>query len=421
MTDEALPADEQAHRADADPDDPPRVLLHMPVDVRSLALIVLTVLASIYALHWAQAILVPILLGVMFSYALTPVVDTLERWHVPRAIGATVVLSTIVVVIGWGGWRLSDDATALIETLPQVAQKLRHAVENKAGQPTASPIEKVQQAANELEQAAQQAASDASAVAAGASKPARRPPGTTTTTTTTTTPTAPPTPPGVTRVVVERAAFNVRDYLWSGTLGLFSFLGQTLVVLFVTLFLLASGTTFRRKMVKLAGPRLSQKKITVQALDEVSVQIQRYLLVQLATSVVVGVATGLAFYALGLNNAATWGVAAGITNLVPYVGAVIVGVGSAVVGFIQFDSIDKALLIGASSFAIHAVVGNLLTPWWTGRASRMSPFAVFVGVLTFGWLWGAIGLILGTPILMVVKAVCDRVDELKPVGEFLGA
>ncbi|MEO8312277.1 MAG: AI-2E family transporter, partial [Caldimonas sp.] len=178
---------------------------------------------------------------------------------------------------------------------------------------------------------------------------------------------------------------------------------------------------FRRKMVKLAGPRLSQKKITVQALDEVSVQIQRYLLVQLATSVVVGVATGLAFFALGLNNAATWGVAAGITNLVPYIGAVIVGVGSAVVGFIQFDSIDKALLIGASSFAIHAIVGNLLTPWLTGRASRMSPFAVFVGVLAFGWLWGAVGLILGTPILMVVKAVCDRVDELKPVGEFLGA
>jgi predicted PurR-regulated permease PerM len=423
MTDEALTADDEAHRASPDPDEPPRVLLHMPVDVRSLALIILAVLASIYALHWAKAILVPILLGVMFSYALTPVVDTLERWHVPRAVGAGVVLSTIVLVIGWGGWKLSDDATALIENLPQVAQKLRHAVENQPGKPAASPIEKVQQAANELEQAAQQAASEASATSAAAAKastPARRLPGTTTTTTTTTT-TPTPTPPGVTRVVVERAAFNVRDYLWSGTVGLFSFLGQTLVVLFVTLFLLASGTTFRRKMVKLAGPRLSQKKITVQALDEVSVQIQRYLLVQLATSVVVGVATGVAFYALGLNNAATWGVAAGITNLVPYVGAVIVGVGSALVGFIQFDSIDKALLIGASSFAIHAVVGNLLTPWWTGRASRMSPFAVFVGVLTFGWLWGAVGLILGTPILMVVKAVCDRVDELKPVGEFLGA
>ena len=422
MSDEALPAEEGAHVPDVDPDAPPRVLLHMPVDVRSLSLIVLTVLVSIYALHWASAILVPILLGVMFSYALTPLVDTLQRWRLPRAAGATLVLSAIVVVICWGGWQLSDDATALIENLPTVAQKMRRAVEGQRGKPTASPIEKVQQAANELEQAAQQAAAEASAASAAGSTPGRRrPAATTTTTTTTNAPTSPPTPAGVTRVVVERAAFNVRDYLWSGTLGLFSFLGQTLVVVFVTLFLLASGDTFRRKMVKLAGPRLSQKKITVQALDEVSAQIQRYLLVQLATSVVVGVATGLAFYALGLNNAATWGVAAGITNLVPYVGAVIVGFGSAVVGFIQFDSLNQALLIGASSFAIHAVVGNVLTPWWTGRASRMSPFAVFVGVLAFGWLWGAVGLILGTPILMVVKAVCDRVDELKPVGEFLGA
>ena len=421
MTDEASRADEAAHDESVKSEEPPRVLIHMPVDVRSLALIVLTVLVSIFALHWAKAILVPILLGVMFSYALTPLVDTLQRWRLPRALGAGVVVSAIVVLIGWGAWALSDDASALIETLPRVAQKVRHGLEGQRRKPTASPIENVQQAANELEQAAQQAASEASAAASAGT---RQRAGTTTTTTTTTTssaPATPATPAGVTRVVVERAAFNVRDYLWTGTLGLFSFLGQTLVVLFVTLFLLASGDTFRRKMVKLAGPRLSQKKITVQALDEVSVQIQRYLLVQLATSVVVGVATGLAFHALGLNNAATWGVAAGITNLVPYIGAVIVGVGSAVVGFIQFDSIDQAVLVGLSSFAIHAVVGNLLTPWWTGRASRMSPFAVFVGVLAFGWLWGAVGLILGTPILMVVKAVCDRVDELKPVGEFLGA
>ena len=405
--------------AAADGDDAPRVLLHMPVDVRSFSLVVLTVLAAIFALQWAKAILVPILLGVMFSYALTPLVDALQRLRVPRALGAGALLTGIVVLIGWGAFALSDDASALIETLPQVAQKVRHAVEGEQKKKlSGSPIEKVQQAANELEQATQQAASDAQA--ASAASAVRRQQRAAATTAALPAPAA-VTPPGVTRVVVERAAFNVRDYLWTGTLGLFAFLGQLAVVFFVTLFLLASGTTFRRKMVKLAGPRLSQKKFTIQALDEVSAQIQRYLLVQLATSVVVGVATGLAFYALGLNNAATWGVAAAVTNLVPYVGAVIVGAGSAVVGFIQFDSIDKALLIGGSSFAIHAVVGNLLTPWWTGRASRMSPFAVFVGVLTFGWLWGAVGLILGTPILMVVKTVCDRVDELKPVGEFLGA
>ena len=424
MTNEPTSADARVRRA-SEEEEPPRVVVHMPVDVRSLSLVVLAVLASVFALQWAKAILVPILLGVMFSYALTPVVDALQRWRVPRAIGAGGVLMAIVFLIGWGALALSDDASALIETLPQVAQRVRRGLEGQQKKPTASPIEQVQKAANELEQAAQSAApqaSNAASAAASTAAAARHRPGTTTTTTTTTTSSAPtpPSPSGVTRVVVERAAFNVRDYLWSGTVGLLSFAGQTLVVLFVTLFLLASGDTFRRKMVKLAGPTLSQKKITVQALDEVSVQIQRYLLVQLATSVVVGAATGLAFTLLGLNNAATWGVAAGITNLVPYVGAVIVGVGSAVVGFIQFDSLNQALLIGSSSFAIHAIVGNLLTPWWTGRASRMSPFAVFVGVLAFGWLWGAPGLILGTPILMVVKAVCDRVEELKPVGEFLG-
>jgi len=290
----------------------------------------------------------------------------------------------------------------------------------------------MQQAANELEQAAAATAAASGASATPASSPASsgstsrtRSGGTTTTTTTTSTATLPTTPgaPGgnVTRVVVEHPVFNLRDYLWSGTLGLFAFLGQLTVVIFVTLFLLASGDTFRRKMVKLAGPRLSQKKITIQALDEVSTHIQRYLLVQLGTSIIVGIATGLAFFAIGLANAPVWGVVAAVTNLVPYVGAIVLGGASALVGFIQFDSLDKALVIGFAAFAIHGVVGNVITPWWTGRASRMSPFAVFIGVLAFGWLWGAVGLILGTPILMVVKTVCDRIEQLKPVGEFLGA
>ncbi|MEO8836008.1 MAG: AI-2E family transporter [Caldimonas sp.] len=412
-----------------------RVLLHMPIDVRSLSLAIVATLAAIYAVHWAKEILVPLLLGVMFSYALTPAVDKLQQWRIPRALGAGVLLSAIVALISWGAWSLSDDASSLVEILPQVAQKVRQGLEGQRRKQNGSTIDKVQQAANELEQAA----------APVASLPASEPASAATTVSTTETPSRPgrtgrtgtkisattssagptpiaTTPPHVvTRVVVEHPAFNIRDYLWSGTLGAFAFLGQLVIVFFVTLFLLASGDTFRRKMVKLAGPRLSQKRITIQALDEVSAHIQRYMLVQLATSVVLGVVTGLVFFAFGLHNAPVWGVVAAVTNLVPYVGAVVLGASSALVAFIQFDSLDHALLIGGSSFAIHALVGNLLTPWLTGRASRMSPFAVFVGVLAFGWLWGPVGLILGTPILMVVKTVCDRVDELKPVGEFLGA
>ena len=223
------------------------------------------------------------------------------------------------------------------------------------------------------------------------------------------------------RVVVESSRFNVKDYLWSGTMGLLALIGQSTVVVFLTYFLMLSGDTFRRKLIKLAGPTLSKKKITLQELNEITGQIQRYLQVQLLTSALVGVMTGLAFFAIGLENAAVWGIAAGVLNLVPYVGSLVTAAASALVGFLQFGSLNMALAVGGASVLIHTFVGNLLTPWLTSRASRLSPVAVFVGLLAWGWLWGVWGLLLGIPILMIVKSVCDRVDDLKPIGECLGS
>ena len=94
--------------------------------------------------------------------------------------------------------------------------------------------------------------------------------------------------------------------------------------------------------------------------------------------------------------------------------------GASVVGFVQFGDVDMALLIGGVSLLINVIEGNLLVPWATSKASRMNPVAVFVGVLAWGWLWGVWGLLLGIPVMMVIKAVCDRVDNLKPIGELLG-
>ena len=134
-----------------------------------------------------------------------------------------------------------------------------------------------------------------------------------------------------------------------------------------------------------------------------------------------GVLTGLALWAIGLENAAVWGIAAAVLNLVPYVGSLITTVASGGVALLQFGFSNMALQVADTSLAIHTIVGNLITPWLTSRASRMNPVAVFVGLLAWGWLWGVWGLLLGLPILMIVKVVCDRVDDLKPVGEFLGA
>lgn len=392
MTDEASPggADGASRSEELEQAEQQRVLLHMPVDVRSVALAVLAVLASLFVLHWARAVFIPVMLGVVFSYALAPLVDRLQRWRVPRSLGAALVLVAMLGSIGSAVYSLGDDATELIESLPDAVQKLRRVVRDRAGQ-SGSTIDKVQEAANELERAANVDA-----------------------------PAAPSAVRGVTRVQIEKPKFDVRDYLWTGTIGLIALIGQITIVCFLTYFLVASGDTFRRKLVKIAGPTFSEKKITVQVLDEITGQIQRYLLVQVAMSIVLGIAIWLAFMWIGVEHAAVWGVFAGILNLIPYIGPIVITAGAALVGFLQFGTVEMAMLIGGVSLVINTLEGYLLAPWLTSRASRMNAVVVFTAVLAWGWLWGAWGLVLGIPILMIVKAVCDHVEDLKPVAELLG-
>ena len=370
--------------------EPQRVLLQMPVDVRSAALVVLSVLAVVFTLHWAKAVFVPLMLSLLLTYALEPLVGLLERWRISRWIGAAVILLGLGGAFGWTGYSLSGSAAELLDSLPVAAQKLRLAMRGGSRASDPSALDTVQKAAQQLEQAADE----------NSAKVASR--------------------RGVARVVIERPPFNVRDYLWSGTVGLIAAVGQLTLVAFLTYFALGSGDTFRRKLVKMTGPSLQKKRITVNVLDDITQHIERYLLVQILTSAVVGVATGLAFWAIGLDNAPVWGILAALTNLIPYVGSVIVMAAAALVAFLQFNSIQMALLIGGVSLLIHTLVGNLLVPWLTSRTSRMNPVAVFVGVIFWGWLWGIWGLLLGIPIMMVVKAICDRVEDLQPIGELLG-
>ena len=369
--------------------EPDRVLLHMPVDVRSAALVVLAVLASVFALQWAAAVFIPLMLSLLMSYALSPLVDVLERWKVPRWIGAAVILLGLGGALGWTGYSLSSSASELLDAWPVAAQKLRQAARSDKNA-AATPLDSVQQAAAQLERAAEE---NSARVAA------RK---------------------GVARVIIERPPFNVREYLWSGTVGLLAAVGQLTLVAFLTFFALCSGNTFRRKLIKITGPSLEKKKITVHVLDDITQNIERYLLVQILTSGLVGVATGLAFWYIGLDNAAVWGIVAAVTNLMPYIGSVIVMSAAGLVAFVQFNTIEMGLLVAGTSLVIHTLVGNLLVPWLTSRTSRMNPVAVFVGVIFWGWLWGVWGLLLGIPITMVIKSICDRVEDLQPIGELLG-
>jgi predicted PurR-regulated permease PerM len=361
------------------------------ISVRNGWIVVLTVLVALYMLHWASPILIPIVLGVMTSYALSPLVNVLEKWHIHRAAGAAVLLIGIVAGVGSLVYSLSDETAGIIEKLPDSVQKIRKALSASQGE-GAKAVDKVQKAATELENAA----TEGGTVAGTA-------------------------PRGVTRVQIEKPKVNVRDYLWSGTLGLVTFTGQLVTVVFFAFFLMTAGDGFRRKLIKISGSALSERKVTVDVLDEITQQIQRYLLVQVFTSVLVGVVSWLAFLALGLEHAAIWGIAAGVLNSVPYFGPIVVSAGIALMALVQFGSLGMAFWVASVALVITSIEGFLLTPWLIGRAGNMNAVVVFTSVILGGWLWGPWGLLLAVPVVMVIKAVCDHVEDLKPLGELLGA
>src|SRR5688572_20896066 len=359
-----------------------------PVPARNAPLTLLAVFATIFVLDWAEAVFIPLLLGLLVSYALAPVVDRLERLSVPRGVSAAVLLLAIVAGLGAAAFALRGEATSLIETLPEAVQKIQQPVQKEfAGQ--GETIAKVQQAAREIERAAQG-------------------------------PAAAQAPQGVTRVQIEKPALNIREYLVTSLATGVATIGAALIVLFLAFFLLVSGDAFRRKWIKLSGPTLTKRRVTIQVMDEIRSQIQRFLGVQVLVGVIVGVTSGLAFWAIGLDNAAIWGVVAGVLNLVPYLGAIVTTGGTALVAFLQFGTVGMMLAVGAISLVINTIEGYWLAPWLSGRASHINNVVVFSGLLFWGWLWGGWGLVLGLPIMMVIKAVCDHVEDFKPVGEFMG-
>ena len=205
-----------------------------------------------------------------------------------------------------------------------------------------------------------------------------------------------------------------------GTASAVAGIGQLVVVVALVYFLLIAGDSFRRTLMRISGDTLSKKKITLQILEEINSQIQRYLLVQLATSALLGVVVWLVFVWIGLDNALFWAWVGGVLHLIPYAGptAFIVLVG--VVAYAQFDSLQPVVLVIGSNLAVVGVIGLLLVPWLTQRVGRLNAVTVFVALLVWGWLWGIWGLLLGIPIVMAINAVCERIEELQPISEFLG-
>ena len=356
---------------------------------RSAPLTLLTIIAVLFLLRYAQDVFIPLALAGLLFYALDPVVDWIHKLRVPRVIGAAIVLLSLLVGVSWTAYSVRDEALQVVETMPKAARNLREALRSSPAA-SQSALNKIQRAATEIDKTTAEAIP------------------------------APPAPQGVVRVQVEEPPLGATQFVKWGTAQIISMVSQALMIVLLAFSLLLANDLFKRKLVSNFGTSLSRKKITIQILDQIGTQIARFLLVQLLTSAVVAVVTGLALWKLGLQQPMFWGVAAGVLNSIPYMGPIIVTAGLGMVGFMQFGTFSMATAAAGTALAITALEGWFLTPSLMGKAAQMNQVAVFISLILWSWLWGTWGVFLAVPMMMVVKAVCDHVDDLKPWGDFLG-
>lgn len=360
-----------------------------PIPVKNIALVITTTIAVIFALEWAQSFIITVLLGALLAFALNPLVMRLENINIKRAIGSSIVILTLVVGIIFAGYALRGQVQSIISILPEAAIKLTSGFAIKRGEPLTN-MQKVQIAANQVETAASLAENNISSKKKQAM-----------------------------HVVVEERKFKIGDFLWRGSLGVFGFMAEAITMIFLAYFFLLSGDTFKRKLVKITGPSLTHKKITVNILGDISASIQRYLFMLVITNVIVGMLSWLAFRALGLENSGAWAVAAGLLHIVPYFGPIATAAATAMAAYMQFNSILMALLVSGASIIIATFVGVFLTTWITGRIAKMNSAAVFISLIFFSWLWGLWGMLLGIPIIVILKVICEHIEHLQPIAELL--
>lgn len=337
---------------------------------RTVALWVVAVIALVWWLRAASVLLVPIALGACISYALEPVVAWLIRW-MPRLAATALLMVVLLGAAGWGLYSLRDEAADAIEALPRAAQRIRQMVTSNG---SSGPAASIKEAQEELKGKGSGAAPQGGSGSGG---------------------------------MVQRGAASV-----------VSFAGNLMTVVFLVFFLLASGDHFSRRIIEIAGDA-ERRELATRIVREINGQIQRFLLVRAFTGAIVAVATWGALVFLDTPQAAVWGILAGVFNSIPYFGPVIVSGGLLVVGIVQTGDVKQGLFMSGAALIITSIEGWLLTPPLIGKAERMSAVVVFLGLLFWTWVWGAWGTLLAVPMLVVIKAVADHVESLKPVSRLM--
>jgi predicted PurR-regulated permease PerM len=343
------------------------------IEVRSIAITGLLVLAVLYTLYFARAFLLPIVLAVLLDFLLSPMIRLLKRVRIPEPAGAALVILVLLGALGAGVYSLAEPARDWMARAPEsiatVQSRLRV---------LQRPVEQVTRTAERVEAATEVERS------------------------------------GPQEVVVRGPRLSER--LFGTTQGLLTGAMETVILLY---FLLAAGDLFLQKLIKVL-PLLRDKKKAVAIARETEASISAYLFTVALVNIGLGIVVTLVMTLIGMPNAVLWGSLAALAEFVPYVGATVMIALLTMAGLINFQSVGHALLVPGAYLAVNLIQANFVSPMVLGRRLTLNPVAILVGLVFWWWLWGVGGAFIAVPLLATLKIFCDHIESLAPIGEFLG-
>jgi predicted PurR-regulated permease PerM len=363
----------------ADDDLTVRAAPPLPQDGRSVMLACILALMVFYTLYFTAEIVVPLVFALMLKLLLTPGYRALTRWHVPNPLAALTMMALLVGVVGTFGYGLAAPASDWMGKVPQSLPRIEQQLSVLR-----QPIDRLLNLTHKFEKMAESGGGDGKAEAAPAPAPAQ--------------------------------GSSLAAYLFSGTRSLLTGIGITALLLF---FLLVTGDVFLRKLVEIL-PTFGDKKQAVEMSQEIEHNISAYLVTVTIMNALVGIATGLAMWAIGLPNPVLWGAMAFLLNYVLILGPLTGVVIFFAVGLLTFSSLWYALLPAAAYLAIHIIEGEAVTPLLVARRFTLNPVLVIGSLIFWDWMWGIPGALVAVPLLGIVKIVCDRARPLMAIGHFIG-
>jgi predicted PurR-regulated permease PerM len=350
--------------------------------IRSSALVGLFVLALLYTAYFARDILIPMALAFLFSLILIPLVAGLARLRIPRPTGAAIVLALLLAGFGFGVYGLSGPSLHWFKQAPHAVRKLERMIHTSNG-----PLKAVKKTENSVKQAE------------GNKAPAK--------------PAKPATPATPVKVVKKQA--TLMDRLGGVAPAILTGVGIAIVLLY---FLLAASDSFLRSLAH-AIPRWPDKRHAIEIAHNIQHHIARYLFTITLINLGVGLVDGFALWLIGMPNPILWGAMIAIFNFVPYLGALTAIVVLFLIALITFSHIGVVLAVPATVLFVAIMEGQFITPHIVGRRLSLSPVAVFIMIVVWGWLWGVVGAIIAVPFLACFKLLCEEIESLNPISDFL--